>query len=189
MFLAVKEARKRVGFPDWERVSYRLDDDVEAEGPGAEKVKSPAIKNTEIRILDNYEVDPEYSFWENFPRRSLPEQVSSRVNIKNFKEEIELAKPKMSEMEKKRADKVIKSLSEGADTFLESVLPPMNTKNAKSAYENGAVLTDTIATWIMKGFVAGPFDFPPVEGFCANPLAAVVRNGKVTLLENPAENN
>ena len=90
-----------------------------------------------------------------------------------------MAKPKMSEMEKKRADKVIKSLSEGADTFLESVLPPMNTKNAKSAYENGAVLTDTIATWIMKGFVAGPFDFPPVEGFCANPLAAVVRNGKV----------
>ena len=31
----------------------------------------------------------------------------------------------------------------------------------------------------MKGFVTGPFDFPPVEGFRPNPLAAVVRNGKV----------
>ena len=75
MFLAVKEARKRGGFPDWERVSYRLDDDVEAKGPGAENVKSPAIKNPEIRILDSYEVDPEDSFWDNFLRRSLPEQV------------------------------------------------------------------------------------------------------------------
>ena len=82
MFSAVKEVRQRGGFPDWERVSHWLDDDVEAEGPGAEKVKSPAIKNTEIRILDNYEVDPEDSFWDNFPRRSLPD--SNKSKIKNF---------------------------------------------------------------------------------------------------------
>ena len=75
VFSAVKEARKRGGFPDWERVSHWLDDDVEAEGPGAKTVKSPAIKNPDIRILDSYEVDPEDSFWDNFLRRSLPEQV------------------------------------------------------------------------------------------------------------------
>ena len=41
------------------------------------------------------------------------------------------------------------------------------------------MLTDVIATWVKKGFVAGPFSTPPVEGFRANPLAAVVKNGKV----------
>ena len=50
--LAVENARKRGGFPDWERVLHWLDDDVEAEGPRAENVKSPAKKNTDIRILD-----------------------------------------------------------------------------------------------------------------------------------------
>ena len=52
------------------------------------------------------------------------------------------------------------------------------------AYENGALLTDVIATWIKKGFVAGPFDAPPMAGFRANPLAAVVRNGKVRPILN-----
>ena len=46
------------------------------------------------------------------------------------------------------------------------------------------MLTDKIATWIKKGFVAGPFEHPPVEGFRANPLAAVKRNGKVRPILN-----
>ena len=35
-----------------------------------------------------------------------------------------------------------------------------------------------------KGFVAGPFDTPPVAGFRANPLAVVVRNGKIRPILN-----
>ena len=50
--------------------------------------------------------------------------------------------------------------------------------------EHGKFLTDTIATWIRKGFVAGPFRVPPKPGFRANPLAVVVRNGKIRPILN-----
>lgn len=53
------------------------------------------------------------------------------------------------------------------------------TRNAKRAYQNVALLTDTIATWIKKKFVSGPFAHFPVPGFRTNSLAAIVRNGKV----------
>ena len=45
-------------------------------------------------------------------------------------------------------------------------------------------MTDTIATWIKKGFVAGPFDSPPMPGFRANPLGVVNRNGKIRPILN-----
>ena len=141
-----------------------MDDDIQAEDPGKEEVSSPSIKNTEIKILDDYESEPGQEFWDNFPRRELPTEIFSKVNVKNLQEEIQLAKPKMSKMELRRAEKAVKSLTEGAEKFLDRDLPPLNTRNAKSAVENGAVLRDTIATWIKKGFVAGPFETPPMEG-------------------------
>ena len=75
-------------------------------------------------------------------------------------------------------------LLDGAKAFQKSELPPVNTVNAKSALEHGEVLTDTFATWIKKGFVAGPFDSPPLPGFRVNPLGAVVRNRKVRPILN-----
>ena len=90
----------------------------------------------------------------------------------------------MTSSEVRRADKVIRDLESGAGAYQKSELPPLSSYNARSAYENGALLTDTIATWVKKGFVAGPFDVPPMAGFRANPLAAVVRNGKVRPILN-----
>ena len=75
-------------------------------------------------------------------------------------------------------------LAEGASAYQKVQLPPLNSVNSRSATENGILLTDTIATWVKKGFVAGPFDTPPLAGFRANPLAAVVRNGKVRPILN-----
>ena len=60
----------------------------------------------------------------------------------------------------------------------------MNSVNTKSPVENGELLTDTIATWIKKGFVAGPFDSPPMPGFRTNPLGVVTRNGKIRPILN-----
>jgi hypothetical protein len=36
------------------------------------------------------------------------------------------------------------------------------------AYGYGAVVTDVVATWVSKKFMAGPFKSPPVANFCAN---------------------
>ena len=77
---------------------------------------------------------------------------------------MELTREKMTVSELMRAEKALKDLSEGAGAFQIKKLPPLISENARSAYENGALLTDTIATWVKKGFVAGPFDTPQWRG-------------------------
>ena len=72
----------------------------------------------------------------------------------------------------------------GEEAFQKSELPPISTRNSKSSVVHGRLLIDTIASWIKKGFVAGPFVTPPVPGFRANPLGVVVRNGKVRPILN-----
>jgi hypothetical protein len=55
-------------------------------------------------------------------------------------------------------------------------LKSLTKTNAKSATENGLFITDTIASWIKKGFVMGPYDEePPFEEFRANPLIEIVQ--------------
>ena len=114
----------------------------------------------------------------------MPTAACSRVDIEALKKRVEDVRDKMTSSEVRRADKVIRDLENGAGAYQMSELPPLSSYNARSAYENGALLTDTIATWVKKGFVAGPFDVPPMAGFRANPLAAVVRNGKVRPILN-----
>ncbi len=63
-------------------------------------------------------------------------------------------------------------------------LPTLREKNAPSAIENGAAMTDVLATWLKKGFVAGPFERPPCDGFRANPLMAAVQKNKVQPILN-----
>jgi hypothetical protein len=60
----------------------------------------------------------------------------------------------------------------------------MREKNAKTALENGREMTDVLATWIKKKYVAGPFEEPPCEGFRANPLMAAVQKTKVPPIMN-----
>jgi hypothetical protein len=62
--------------------------------------------------------------------------------------------------------------------------PGLLEKNAPSAIEHGEYMTDVLATWIKKGFVAGPFDEPPMEGFRGNPLMAAVQKTKVRPILN-----
>ena len=52
---------------------------------------------------------------------------------------------------------------------MKNFLPGIISKNAKSAYENGILLTDTIAHWVKSEMVAGPFDSPPLEKLSREP--------------------
>jgi hypothetical protein len=54
-------------------------------------------------------------------------------------------------------------------------MPPLRLKTA---------MTDVLATWLKKGFVAGPFKQPPCDGFRANPLMAAVQKNKVQPILN-----
>ena len=180
----VEKRARDLGLPEAEKVSFWLNKHERAFCPGKLPVKKSELKNSEIPLLSNYSKSAEESFWNKFPKRGLPEGATTRVNIAKLQERVENVKSKMSQTEYKRARKLLSDLANGADSCQKSELPPINCPNSPSAVENGALLTDTIATWVKKGFVAGPFDTPPVAGFRANPLAVVVRNGKIRPILN-----
>ena len=157
-----------------------LDPEIRAEYPEIEKEKEMELENKQIPVLSNYEEDPGEEFWKIFPRRELPKKAETRVNVKNFKKEVDRVGEKMSRTEKRRAEKILLDLKKGAEAYQKKPeLPPVTVKNAESAFKYGRVLTDKIASWITKGFVAGPFDCPPVPGFRANPLSVIERNNKI----------
>ena len=173
-----------MGFPGWREVCDWLDESITASEPGEVSSKQPAIKNCEIPRLADYSSMPDEDFWLKFPKKELPVRAETSVNISAFAEEVNSVREEMTITEKRRADKALSDLANGADAYQMAALPPMNSVNAKSAIENGELLTDTIATWIKKGFVAGPFDSPPMPGFRANPLGVVNRNGKIRPILN-----
>ena len=86
--------------------------------------------------------------------------------------------------QRKIAKQALKTVREGAFTALRTLLPSIETKNAKSAFQHGLLLTDTIGHWVKCKMVAGPFDEPPLENFRANPLIAVQQKAKVHLILN-----
>jgi len=172
--------KKNLGIPEnWETVESWLNREEVPSYPPLTETDMVSRKFPEIPILEDYSKTPEDSFWTHFPRRDLPKRATTRINVKNFKKVVARNEHLMTRTEARRANRVIQDLEVGASACQKSRLPPLTTPNAKTALEHGALLTDKIAGWVKAGFVAGPFDAPPVAGFRANPLMAVVRNGKV----------
>ena len=61
-----------------------LDESVLATYPDEKPVDICEIKNSEIPILKNYEGTADESFWEQFPKRDIPEKASTQVNIEKI---------------------------------------------------------------------------------------------------------
>ena len=156
-----------MGFPGWREVCDWLDESITASEPGEVSSKQPARTelNCEIPRLEDYSSAPDEDFWLKFPKKELPGRAETSVNISAFAEEVNSVRAEMTITEKKRADKALSDLTNGAEAYQMTALPPMNSVNAKSAIENGELLTDTIATWVKKGFVAGPLTAPPCPAF------------------------
>jgi hypothetical protein len=54
-----------------------------------------------------------------------------------------------------------KTFRAGAKTELIRELPTLKCRNARSVFENGEMITDTIGAWVTAKIVAGPFAKPP----------------------------
>jgi len=132
-----------------------------------------------IPILSNYRADPGDEFWSNFPFNPLPACPESSVNVKVLKRLVASNKKKLNRHQLKRALRVCRDLQKGGSSYQVTQLPGIVVRNTSSAYEHGRMLTDKIATWVSKGFVAGPFSNPPMAGFRANPLMAISRNSSI----------
>jgi hypothetical protein len=136
-------------------------------------------KFTKIPVLSDYRSVPDDSFWNYFPKRALPAGIHTNVRVDALTSFVIGLKHLMSVSEYKRGMKVLKDLRFGADAYQKSVLPPATIPNARSAFKHGVMLTDKIAGWVDTGFMAGPFECPPMPGFRANSIMAVERNGAV----------
>ncbi len=122
----------------------------------------------------------------------MPDKVVSLINFVKLQEFIKKSSNNLLLSEKQRATKCIDYLEKGAPAFPKTRLGPCVVKNSKAAFVHGLEVTDSIATWIKKGFVAGPFFSPPVSILRANSILAIPQTDKVRICINvslPAENN
>jgi hypothetical protein len=172
-----------LGLPSWRTINTWL---TVIDGPG-EKIPEPLPtwqrKHLDIPTLPDYNADPGEAFWKAFPCH-YPTTVYSPVDVVKLEKLVKECWHDWTDAERLTAKKaILKVKGEGLVT-LSRELPGLIEKNAASAIENGAQMTDTLADWIRKGFVAGPFSEPPLKKFRSNPLMAVVQKTKVRPILN-----
>jgi len=129
--------------------------------------------------LSDYSVPAKEDFWSKFPKRDIPEKVETPVNTKVLGLFLEKNESNLTVHQRRRGKRLIEDLEEGASSFQKSNLPPTTVNNTPSAIEYGQLITDKIYSWLIDGYLCGPFNCPPFPGFRCNPLMAVVRGGKV----------
>ena len=143
------------------------------------RVVGSTLKCKEIPKLKDYKTIPAKEFWERFPSSSIPSKIEVSVDTEKLEMLLEDNGNILKDSEKARAATCLENLKSGASSFQKSELPSNFSKNALSAVNNGAEVTDVIASWIKKGFVAGPFSQPPLPQFRVNSLMAIVQGPKV----------
>ena len=119
-------------------------------------------KHKNIPILLDYSKPPPKYFWTDFPKREIPTRISTKLDVRALTGILEDRKTLLNKAEYERGKKIVNFLTNGAPSYQKSKLPPVFCKNARSTLDHGAQLTDTVADWVEKGFVAGPFDSPPL---------------------------
>jgi len=172
--------RQELGLPqDWSRIESWLNN---MESPD---VRIPEVgttvkrKNPEVPILEDYTKPPSKDFWKNFPSKKLPETAESNVDAAGLRDLVEKAKDNLTHVKYIRGVKCAELIRKGATCCQKYSLPACMQNNAKSATKYGVAVTDTIVSWIKDGFVAGPFDQPPLEKFRVNCLMAIPQPGKI----------
>lgn len=121
----------------------------------------------------------------------MPVKPVTKIDIKNLETLIADNHDMLTQSQKSRAKKAIQTLEKGAPSYQKHELPSIFQKNAKSTYEYGHLVTDTIVHWLKSGYVCGPFEEPPCEKFRVNSLMAVPQDSKVRIILNVSlpENN
>jgi hypothetical protein len=150
--------------------------------PALQNQKS--LKFKEIPILPRYGGNGSETFWEKFPHNELPTKTETRVDHGKLKSILVEKSPFLLKSEINRAEKCIDYLCNGGPSFQTKKLGACCQKNLKQATEHGATVTDTIASWVEKKFVAGPFLNPPLPNFRANSILAVPQPNKVRICLN-----
>jgi hypothetical protein len=178
----VPVTRRDLGLPvDWETVEGWC------RGETRSYVVPPAAKKkTEIKDwgIKDYSKLVGPGFWSGFPKRPLPRRPATKINTTVLANKIAKARNQWTVHEANTAAAALSSLKNGANAYQIKYLPGAILKNAPSIEQHGNNFTSTLAEWIEKGFVAGPFLYPPVPDFRANVLMAEQQKDKVRPILN-----
>jgi len=130
-------------------------------------------------LLADYSTDPGEIFWSKFPKNPLPTKCATNISFSNLKHCLYECKKDLTTCQLLRGEKCINNLQFGADSCQKFTLPSCNTSNASNTKNYGPEITDTVAAWSFKKFLAGPFDSPPLANFRVNPLMAIDQGEKI----------
>jgi hypothetical protein len=144
--------------------------------------KKPNI--TVLPELKDYSSPAPDSFWLSFPRFQIPPQPETSIDIKALASLVDNNSTLLLSSEVKRAKKCIEYLSNGAPAFQSETLGACFIKNSTNAITYGPSVTNTIASWVSKKFVAGPFSTPPLPNFRVNSILAVPQPNKTRVCIN-----
>jgi len=177
-------SRTDLGLPEqWGSIEHWLEDSEDVVKTFPNLFTAPIVKNTEIPVLTNYlDKAPEY-FWKKFPK-NFEEKTKKTVKIKTLKNFIQKCWFSWTLPQRKKAKLTLRRLQGLEKIKLKRVLPAVKSKNANSATKNGIHITDSVCSWVKKGYVMGPFKKPPLKDFRINPLMAAVQKNKVRPILN-----
>jgi hypothetical protein len=169
-----------MGIPEnWSRVEGWLKGQHIPKYPPAPEPVPFVKKHPDIPTLNSYQGDAPDSFWRAFPYQPVPGQVTAKVDAEKLNTLMKSLGKGFTVHQRKRGEKLVTDIREGADAYQVRPLPAMQVPNAASAEQHGEMLTDKLATWVETGIARGPFRTPPLVGFRANSLLAVEKNGNV----------
>jgi hypothetical protein len=185
---AIKGNRKRMGIPEkWVYTRSWFDEKPLSKIVKPDESITAELKYPNIQKLEDYSEIPRPDFWKDFPFRPMPRGVETPVKANRIKFHVNRARKVLSRHQFNRGMKLVDSLVVGAPAHQRFELGPISVPNTQSAIEHGMYLTDKIAVWVDSGFVAGPFEYPPLPGFRANTLLAVARNNSIRPIINMSE--
>jgi hypothetical protein len=147
-------------------------------------VKNNKLKHPEIPKLEKYGGQGSTEFWSKFPFNNLPSKPETKIRTDVLKSKIEEVKHKLLRSEIRRAEKCIQYLESGGPAFQKGPIGPCWVKNSKQSLELGQAVSDTIASWVTKQYVAGPFTYPPLPNIRVNSILAVPQPDKTRICIN-----
>ena len=168
--------RKLLGLPtDWNVVQKWYKKPFQF---GYPMTSSSEKKESKYNDLD-FSKKADKDFWDKFPSRKLPDKPTTKVKIDKLEKAVEAAAGKMTIHQRANAQRAIQNLKTGAPAYQLKPLPGANMRNASSTTKHGPMFTETLEKMIVEGYVAGPFNAPPLPEFRANSLMAIEQKDKI----------
>ncbi len=181
----VPASRGDLGLPSkWSVIMFWLTASSSFFPPHAARDQVNKPKHPEIPKLEKYGGQGSPEFWINFPFNSLPSKPETKINTGILRSRIEAVKHKLLRSEIRRAEKCIQYLESGRPAFQKGPIGSCWVKNLKQSLELGTAVSGTIASWITKKYVAGPFTSPPLPNLRMNSILAVPQPNKTRICIN-----